>query len=200
VRKRWADIQPIAELREPVWVRQRGETVKAFQAFACYRDMGADRSLRAAAAKLGKHESLLQDWAKRWRWRTRVDLWDAHCETLGIEAQERAITAMNERWASLAMEGWRKLMQRLIGDDIEGVQALNPSLLSPADISRMAEVLSKLEARARAADDRGRAEAQAPVQILLAPGLLVQNVRDGADTAGRVELQQAPSSCELPAA
>ena len=37
-----------------VWERQEGETAQAFQAFAAYRDMGAERSLAKVAQKVGK--------------------------------------------------------------------------------------------------------------------------------------------------
>ena len=36
------------------WERQKGESEKAFGAFAAYRDMGPERTISAVVKKLGK--------------------------------------------------------------------------------------------------------------------------------------------------
>ena len=48
-----------------LWERQDGETAQAFQAFAEYRDMGAERSLAKVAQKLGKSKPLMERWSSR---------------------------------------------------------------------------------------------------------------------------------------
>jgi len=58
------------------WDRLPGETVHAYRAFACYRDLGDSRTVAGAARALTRHRSLLDRWAVRHRWKERVWAWD----------------------------------------------------------------------------------------------------------------------------
>ena len=59
------------------WERQKGESTKAFEGFRTYRDLGAGRSLVAAAKALGKNKAVLSEWSMRHEWVRRVDAHDA---------------------------------------------------------------------------------------------------------------------------
>ena len=50
----WTDNKP--------WERQKGESEKAFEAFAAYRDLGEKRTISAVVKKLQKSRSLFDRW------------------------------------------------------------------------------------------------------------------------------------------
>jgi len=58
------------------WERLPKESPPAFEAFACYRDLGARRSFVAVARQVGKDESLIRRWADRHGWKERVWQYD----------------------------------------------------------------------------------------------------------------------------
>lgn len=60
------------------WEQCEDESAEAYEAFLAYRDLGRSRTFKAAAAHVGKHESLIRRWANRHRWRERVWAWDVH--------------------------------------------------------------------------------------------------------------------------
>jgi hypothetical protein len=120
---------PVETLRAPLWGRQPRETALSFASFRKYRDLPpGERTIARVCRELGKNETMMQDRARRWRWLERVDQWDAHLEELAIKSQEDAVTEMNERHAGLALVGLRKVLQRLNGDDVEGVQGIDASI------------------------------------------------------------------------
>jgi hypothetical protein len=69
-----------------LWEPQPGESAKAFQALAGYRDMGARRSLRLVARQLHKSESLMKRWSVAQAWQERVLAWDSAQAQLASEA------------------------------------------------------------------------------------------------------------------
>jgi hypothetical protein len=186
---------PVETLRGPVWKRQPKETAIAFSAFQHFRNLDAsERSIARTARDLKKNPTMLEDRARRWRWLERVDQWDAHLEELAIKSQEDAVVEMNERHAGLALVGLRKVLQRLSGDDVEGVQGIDASRLSAQDCSRLVEVLSKLERLARGAESERIENTGAPVVIRLAPGLETQHILSPEQGVGYV----GPPPPELP--
>jgi hypothetical protein len=54
-------------------------------------------------------------------------------DELALESQRTAVREMNERHASLAVAGLKRVLQRIVGDDQEGVQAIDPSRLTAQD-------------------------------------------------------------------
>lgn len=63
-----------AELRP--WDRRDTESAIAFKAFACYRNMGDDRSLEKTGKVLGKHPDQLAKWSSRHEWVKRAAAFD----------------------------------------------------------------------------------------------------------------------------
>lgn len=166
----WKDIQPIERLVDPVWSRQPGETAKAFRAWQTYRDLDLyERSIKKAAAALGRRNtSVLEDWARRFRWQDRRAAWDLHVEDLAVRAQEHAVIEMNERHAHIAVETLKKVLQRVTGDDAEGVTAIDASKLSAQDLARLLEVGVKIENLARGTSTERVDNQNRPVEIRLA--------------------------------
>ena len=69
--------QDIYILEPEPWERQLNESPQAFEAFACYRDMGAARSLAKVSRELCKCKALMERWSKENDWVKRVAAWDA---------------------------------------------------------------------------------------------------------------------------
>jgi hypothetical protein len=68
--------------------RQFGETAKAYDAFALYRDMGSSRSTERVAKELGKSWGLIQRWCTRHDWVERVRAYEDWLEMVGRGAVE----------------------------------------------------------------------------------------------------------------
>ncbi len=170
-----------------MWGKQPRETALSFAYFQKYRNMpAAERTLRRVAKELGRNETLIQDRAKRWRWAERVDLWDAHLEEVAVKSQEDAVREMNERHATLAVEGLTRVLQRITGDDEAGIQAIDVSRLTAQDCARLTEVLSKLERLSRGAESERVEQTGRPIEIRLAPGLMEQDIRSDVHGTGFV--------------
>lgn len=60
------------------WQRLSRETHKSFRAFGVFLDLGADRTIKAAAASLGQAEEGLSRWATANDWHDRAAAWDNH--------------------------------------------------------------------------------------------------------------------------
>lgn len=119
------------------WERQKGESEKAFEAFAVYRDMGEKRTLTAVAEKLQKSGSLIRRWKDRWDWVERVRAYDNGLEK---EARAKAIKDrkdMSDRHIKIAMQLQKKALEALNGLEVEA--------MSPKDIKEFIKMATDLE-------------------------------------------------------
>lgn len=119
------------------WERQKGESEKAFEAFAVYRDMGEKRTLTAVAEQLRKSDSLIRRWKDRWEWFERVRAYDNDLEK---EARAQAIKdrkAMTTRHINIAMQLQKKALEALNGLSVEN--------MSPKDIKEYIKMATDLE-------------------------------------------------------
>ena len=146
------------------WERQPEETARAFEAFAIYRDMGPDRSLRKVVQTLDKNLTTIGDWSTKYEWVKRVAAWDAEQDRIARVQQLKEIKAMRNRHAGMAkamiVKAGRAL-NRIPEDEIKA-----------SDISRMIEVASKLERISRGdvgdvIEERNGGDAINPVQIYI---------------------------------
>jgi hypothetical protein len=143
---------------EPLWERQEGESARAFEGFATYRDLGPARSLAAVGQALGKTKAACEPWSSRWGWVERAAAWDDEADRLLRERDlaERA-QARRQMLAEHARVG-QTLVQ--IGADVLAVYDVsNPesgeaaeariAALSASDAARLVATGAKLERLAR---------------------------------------------------
>lgn len=124
------------------WERQRGESAKAFAAFAHYRDMGPGRSLRGLHGILNRNNIAtnlrqLATWSSRWHWVERTKAWDAELDWKARETQLAEIQKMRERHTREAMALQEKALARL--------RNMDASELSANDVLRYFVEATKLE-------------------------------------------------------
>jgi len=148
--------------REPpeLWERQDGESAQAFQAFAAYRDMGAERSLAKAAQKLGKSKALMERWSVRWRWVMRADAWDSELDRQSRRELEKGITGMRKNHVNIA--------KAMLVKALKALQKIPEDAMTPKDVASMVDVAAKLERISR-----GEATERTESRTELAGGLKV---------------------------
>jgi len=135
---------PKKRVIEHPWDRQEGEGAKAFEAFAIYRDMGPERSIRKVAQALDKSRTLIGNWSSTYEWVKRSDAWDIEQDRLSRIAQQKTSREMNERQARIAVTLQGKMLQAL--------ETLDPKRVKPQDLARIMELGLKYERIARGAD------------------------------------------------
>lgn len=74
--------------RQP-YDRLETESVKAYEAFTIYRDLGTNRTLENVATKLSKSETLINRWSFTYAWVDRAAAWDDHIEAEARKRVER---------------------------------------------------------------------------------------------------------------
>jgi hypothetical protein len=122
------------------WERQENESARAFEAFAVYRDLGAQRSIAKVAEILGKSRALLERWSTKHDWVARCQALEARDEMLRREAIEAHLQAKAKDYAereaalreqaleirevaaeqALRMLQWPLTEQRAVQEDEEG--------------------------------------------------------------------------------
>lgn len=142
----------------PLWARQPGETDKAFEAFAVYRDLGPARSLTIAGRELGKSKATLERWCVRFKWVERVSAWDDEADRLSRErdllerqdARRRMLDAHAKGGMELHAIGAAVLRDYDVTDPEHGEEAKKRIAgLTVAEAARIMEIGAKLERLAR---------------------------------------------------
>ncbi|KPI15699.1 hypothetical protein OK074_2144 [Actinobacteria bacterium OK074] len=126
------------------WERQPGESAAAWEAFACYRDLGLSRSIGKAAERLVKSRTLIERWSTAHRWVLRVEAWDREQDRVWRAERYQAARDVARRHARLASAAQSKIVAQL--------QQLDPSRLSPSDVIRWLEVTIRIERQAYGMD------------------------------------------------
>ena len=119
------------------WERQKGESAQAFEAFSIYLGMGAERSTRAVAQKLGKSASLIQRWSREKEWQERIRAYDNDIEK---QARKKAVASrkdMVDRHIGIAMQLQKKALQAL--------KELSVENMTPKDIKEYIKMATDLE-------------------------------------------------------
>lgn len=127
------------------WERQKGESAQAYEAFVTYRDMGAERSLRAVSRQLGKSKTLIDRWSREKDWVERVRAYDNELEK---EARAKAVRGrkdMTERHIKIAMQVQKKALEALASLSVED--------MSPKDIKEYIKMATDLERLNRAFEE-----------------------------------------------
>jgi uncharacterized protein YnzC (UPF0291/DUF896 family) len=119
------------------WFRQKGESRKAYEAFAVYRDLGAARSQAKVAERLGKSLELMKRWSAKHEWVDRAASFDANeeFELMSAEREERIKMRRND--AKIA----RMMMQKAV----DALQLVEPKDLSPTQLRELIMDGAKLQ-------------------------------------------------------
>ncbi len=92
--------------------QQPRESNKAFAAFRAYLELGPERSLVAAAEKVGKSKTLMEKWSRKFDWLARVQ---AHAAHVG-EVERKAIQGLaiekavewHQKHETVRREAWQE--------------------------------------------------------------------------------------------
>ena len=130
------------------WERQEGESVKAFEAFTVFLEMGVERSLRAVGQRLGKSRALIERWSRTYQWVERVASYDADVQR---KAHAKAVDKrrkMVDRHISIALKMQEKALKAL--------EQMDPADIDPKNLLAMLREATKLEQEMRtvAVDER----------------------------------------------
>lgn len=129
--------QDVYILEPEPWERQLNESPQAFEAFACYRDMGAARSTAKVSRTLCKSVSLMNRWSSEHDWVKRVAAWDAEKDRMARESQINDIKEMRKRHAAIA--------KKMMDTADNALNNIRPDEVSTNEIARLVEIASKLE-------------------------------------------------------
>jgi len=115
-----------------------------------YLSLGAERSTREVGKQLGKSEGLIERWAAKFDWRSRVAAHAAHLAIVEREAIEAAARGKAAEWSSreqkLRETEWA-MHEAAIAAAKKGLAAYmdrEKVYANLADIARMLEIASKL--------------------------------------------------------
>lgn len=134
------------------WEQQPGESAKAFEAFAIYRDMGVERSLRKLTQQLHKNLTTIRDWSVKWNWQERVRAYDRDLDRQAHAQAVREVRSMTNRHIRIAMQLQAKALQAL--------EQLDVTTLSPkmqlAFLAKATEIERMNRLSAAGMDDSGQ--------------------------------------------
>jgi len=125
------------------------ESNKAFAAFSLYLSLGAERSTREVARKLGKSLTIIGRWSAKFDWPARVQAHGAHYAIIEREAVEAVARSKAAEWEKRETE-LRETEWTLRGELVEaGLKVLGKfkdgsRVATLGDVARAFEVASKL--------------------------------------------------------
>lgn len=130
------------------WERQEGESIKAFEAFTVYLEMGDERSLRAVGQRLGKSRALIERWSRTYQWVERVASYDADVQRKSHAKAVDKRRKMVDRHISIALKMQEKALKAL--------EQMDPADIDPKNLIAMLREATKLEQEMRtvAVDER----------------------------------------------
>ncbi len=119
------------------WERQEGESVKAFEAFTIYLEMGDERGIRAVAQRLDKSRTLIGRWSVTYHWVERAAAYDADIQRKVHAAAVKKQKKMAERHISIALQLQEKALAALA--------EMKPGDIDPKVMVTMLREATKLE-------------------------------------------------------
>jgi hypothetical protein len=156
-----------AKKREP-WERSPNESIKAYTAAKTYFDLGADRSLAAAAKRLNKSVGQMKRWSVTHRWKSRAIAYDRWCNQIKQEAKEQQIRRTAQLWTERAekhreddyqislklrkkasdMLNYPLVKTTIPSPDGMSITTIEPALWNMSHAARLAEAASHLGSKA----------------------------------------------------
>ena len=132
------------------WERQEGESVKAFEAFTVYLELGDERSIREVAQRLAKSRTLTGRWSVTYQWVERVAAIDADVQRKAHAKAVKKRRNMVDRHISIALKMQEKALMAL--------EQMDPADIDTKNLIAMLREATKLEQEMRtAAVDERRA-------------------------------------------
>lgn len=119
------------------WERLEKESYEAWEAFVCYRDMGASRSTAKVGRQLSKSKALMDRWSGQYLWVERSNAWDAF-----LDAEHRR-GMLKE--AEIAGRRHIQIAQAMQGKVVEKLQEVEGKKLTIDQVARWFEVSVKTE-------------------------------------------------------
>ena len=95
------------------WERQEGESVKAYEAFQCYLNLGETRSQRLVSEQLSKSRQLISRWSANHQWVERVAAYENDLQRQAHAEAVKKARQMADRHISIAMKMQQKALQAL---------------------------------------------------------------------------------------
>ena len=134
------------------WEQQPGESAKAFEAFAIYRDMGVERYVRKVTQRLNKRLTLIGKWSSRYNWPERARAYDRDLDRQAHAQAVREVRSMTNRHIRIAMQ--------LQAKALEALEQLSVATLSPkmqlAFLAKATEIERMNRLSAAGMDDSGQ--------------------------------------------
>jgi hypothetical protein len=133
----------VSTSRPDPWDRRPDDSQASWQAFVVYRDMGLTRSNAKVARALGKSKALIDRWSRTHNWVIRAAAFDSHEDRMHLLEMRKARVDAEKRnlqIAGAAMNVAAGGLREYVND------TKKVASLKPADIARLMEVASRLEA------------------------------------------------------
>mgnify|MGYP000692874626 FL=1 len=134
------------------WEQPPVESAKAFEAFAIYRDMGVERSVRKVTQRLNKSLTLIGKWSSRYNWPERARAYARDLDRQAHAQAVREVRSMTNRHIRIAMQ--------LQAKALEALEQLNVATLSPkmqlAFLAKATEIERMNRLSAAGMDDSGQ--------------------------------------------
>ncbi len=137
------------------WEQLPKEAGKSFAAFAAYRNLDPTaRSLRSLAQQLDMSLTNIGQLSARWWWQERCRRWDIHLDRIARHELEEARRETAKFHADLSRQTLQKVAQRLLGDEANGIEAIDLNKMSASELIRWLEVGTKVERTSRGEPDQ----------------------------------------------
>lgn len=163
-KRKEADTQP--------WEQQPGESSKAFEAFATYRNLGPERSIQKTSQKLSKNMTTLKGWSRKWSWVERSRAYDREMDKQAHAQAVREVRQMTNRHIRIAMNLQAKALRALETMDEE---QLTPKMtLAFLKEATKLERMNRLDAAGIGEDDKKDGEVE----------IVIEGEEDDADGQG----------------
>ena len=141
----------MAKWTDNPWDRQKGETEKAFEAFAIYRDMGAERTIAAVGRQLAKSRDLIDRWRAKYNWKERVQLYDKYIDKQARQEVEKNRKDMIKRHIGIAKTLQGKALNALKNQDLDdmSIKDIREVLKMATELERITQSMADLDSNMR---------------------------------------------------
>lgn len=119
------------------WERQEGESVKAYEAFQVYLNLGETRSQRLVSEQLSKSRQLISRWSANYQWVERVAAYENDLQRQAHAEAVKKARQMADRHISIAMKMQQKALQAL--------KEMDPREINPKNLVAFIREATKLE-------------------------------------------------------